>query len=92
MVEYLFECIAEAIDKDFKHEIEFIANYVKAKKAIQEIIDMPDNKIDLLIKLIIQNKGKLSEEKQKKLFSLLRKDEISKITSVVNEYMISKEN
>ncbi len=92
MVEYLFGCIAEAIDKDFKNEIEFIANYDKAKKAIQDIIDMPDNKIDLLIKFIMQNKGNLSEEKRKKFFSLLRKDEIIQITKVVSEYMLSHQN
>jgi len=35
-------------------ELAFLANYDQAKEAIQDVVDMPDRKIDLLFKGDIQ--------------------------------------
>ena len=70
-VEYLFSCIEQTINTDFKNELDFIVEYDHIKKALQEIIDMPDKQLDLLIKMIIQNKGTLAWAKRKKFFTAL---------------------
>lgn len=87
MAEYLFECIEEIIDKYIESEIKFLINYDEAKKSIQYTVDMPDNQIDLLIKLVIQNNGVLSSNKRNSLFPLLSDDEIQRITKIINEVM-----
>ncbi len=84
ITEYLFSCINEAIFDDIEREIKFLVNYDKTKKAIQEIIDMPDNQIDLLIKFVTQNNGNLSSSKRNKFFSLLTDEEVAQVTRMIN--------
>jgi hypothetical protein len=87
IAEYLFSCINEAIFDDIERGIKFLVNYDKTKKAIQEIIDMPDNQIDLLIKFVTQNNGSLSSSKRNKFFSLLTDEEIAQVVQIINTYM-----
>jgi hypothetical protein len=54
---------------DFKQELSFLVDYDKIKKEIKEIVDMPDQRIDLLIKCVRQNNGTLSSKKKGKRFS-----------------------
>jgi hypothetical protein len=87
MAEYLFACIEDALYKNIKPEIEFLVNYDKTKKAIREIIDMPDKQVDLLIKCVMQNNGKLSPQKRARFFALLTDNEINQLTTVIRETM-----
>lgn len=81
--EYLFECIEQTIKTDLKKELTFIQDYDKIKQSIRELVDMPDKQIDLMIKLVIQNKGILAPSKRKKFFSLLTDQEITQIEAVI---------
>lgn len=88
MTKYLFSCIEEAIYTHIEREILFLANYDKAKKALQEIVDMPDNQIDLLIKFVAQNNGNLSLSKRNRYFSLLTDGEIEQLIHIINTIMM----
>jgi hypothetical protein len=88
MTEYLFSCIEDAIHNQIEREIIFLVNYDRAKKAIQEIVDMPDNQIDLFIRFVIQNNGALSARKRSQYFELLTDDEIIRLTSLIKDYML----
>jgi len=46
---------------------------------------LPDNKVDLLIKILIQNNGKLSKRKREKEFDELTDREIVKIEESFKE-------
>lgn len=86
-VEALFEFVELTIKKELVEELEFIASYDKVKKAIQNIIDMPDKLIDLFIKFCLQNDGKLSSSKREKYFSFLVDQELKAMEQVVkHEY------
>ncbi|MFC2144736.1 Fic family protein [Actinomycetota bacterium] len=74
--EALFHIIEKTIDEELKNELEFLANYDKTKKAIQEIVDMPDNKIDLFIRFCLQNRGRLSKKKYMSSFDFLTEEEV----------------
>lgn len=50
---------------------------------------MPDSKIDLIIKFIMQNHGNLSSAKKDKYFSFLSKDEIDKISKIIQNIMMA---
>ena len=56
--------------------MEFLANCDKTKRAIQEIVDMPDRQIDLFIRFCLQNNGRLSAWKRASHFDFLSEDEI----------------
>jgi len=85
--EYLFECIEKTINEDFKAELDFIQRYDKTKEAIQNIIDMPDIKIDRIIRCVTQNKGVLGKQMRKKYFEELSDDVIKNIEIVINKNM-----
>lgn len=87
--EYLFECIESTIREDFKQELDFIVNYDRTKTAIQEIIDMPDIKIDRIIRCIAQNNGKLGAKARKNYFSELADEVIAAIEGAVKKSMMN---
>jgi hypothetical protein len=64
-------------------ELNFLANYDKAKQAIQEIVDMPDRLIDLFIQLCLQNNGRLSTGKRESYFGFLTDDELAGMEDAV---------
>ena len=81
--EILYDFVRWTIERELTDELNFIVNYDRAKKTIQDIIDMPDRQIDLLIRFILQNQGKLSKVKREKYFDFLSDDEISRIEKAV---------
>jgi Fic family protein len=80
--EALFEFIKTTVDTELPREVNFLQAYDSAKKAMQQIVDMPDRDIDLFIKLCQQNNGKISAKKRDR-FSKVTDDEISKLEEVV---------
>jgi Fic family protein len=82
-VEALYRFIEETIETELAHELAFLANYDETKKAIQEIIDMPDRQIDLFIRLCLQNNGRLPFRKRASHFKLLTNDEIGRMEAAV---------
>jgi Fic family protein len=74
--EALFRFIDQTIDTEFASELAFLANYDKTKKAIQEIVDMPDRRIDLFIRFCLQNNGRLSARKRASHFDFLSDGEV----------------
>jgi len=88
--EALFRFIEQTIDKELATELAFLANYDKTKKAIQEIVDMPDRKIDLFIRFCLQNNGRLSAQKRASHFDFLSEDEIARMEQGVQMAYESK--
>jgi len=81
--EALFRFIDQTIDTELAGELAFLANYDKTKKAIQEIVDMPDRQIDLLIRFCLQNNGRLSARKRASHFDSLSDEEIVSLEQAV---------
>jgi len=81
--EALFRCIERTIDTELVEELAFLANYDRTKKAIQEIVDMPDRQIDLFIRVCLQNNGWLSARKRAASFDFLSDDEVARMQQAV---------
>jgi hypothetical protein len=86
--EALYHFIEQTIDTDLPNELEFLANYDKTKKAIQEIVDMPDRQIDLFIRFCLQNNGRLSARKRASHFDTLTDQEIARMEQAVQDAFI----
>ncbi len=56
---------------------------------INSFINLPDTKVDLLIKLLNQSKGKLSNKKRENHFEELTKEEVFIIENNYKEIFIS---
>lgn len=81
--EALFEFIRETIEVELVEELRFLVNYDKIRRAIQEVVDMPDRLIDLFIRCCLQNRGSLSRRKREELFAMLKDDEVAKMEAAV---------
>jgi Fic family protein len=83
--EALYDFIKLTIENELVEELDFLANYDKTKKAIQEIVDMPDRLIDLFIQLCLQNNGRLSSRRKEYYFGFLHDDELTEMENAVRE-------
>ncbi|HEX7331763.1 MAG TPA: Fic family protein [Pyrinomonadaceae bacterium] len=83
--EYLYDCVAETIRTDLREEIGFLKVFDAAIRATMDIVDMPDRRAALLVRLILQNNGRLSQSKRA-TFSELKDEEISAIEAAVASF------
>jgi tetratricopeptide (TPR) repeat protein len=75
---FLARIIQSTINKDIPEELLFLQNYDELKREIQNIVDMPDHKVDRMIVFLHQNKGKLASRKRK-FYKELSDDEIEQM-------------
>ena len=78
---YLAETIHATLKEDMPEELLFIRRYDEVKKALQNVVDMPDRSIDLMIMFLHQNKG---------IFPKRRREQFSKFTDQEIEMMQSE--
>ena len=62
---FLTRAIQSTITTDIPEELLFLQCYDELKEDIQNVVDMPDNKVDRMIFFLHQNKGKLASRKRK---------------------------
>ncbi len=83
--EALYSFVSKTVEEELVAELEFLANYDSTRKAIQNIIDMPDRLIDLFIQLCLQNNGSLSANKRSAHFQFLTHEELLAMEQTVKE-------
>ena len=86
-VESLYDFVIQTIERELVDELMFLADYDSTKKAIQDVIDMPDRLIDLFIRICLENNGRLSANKRKSLFDFLNDDECSSMENIIRKKM-----
>jgi len=62
--EYLYDRVADTVRRDLKEELGFVAVFDRAFTAVREIVDMPDRRASLFVRLCMQNGGRLSAAKR----------------------------
>lgn len=88
-VEYLFEIIQISIQEDLREELRFVTQYDRTRAAIQTIVDLPDKNMNLLIRLLLTNAGRLSKTKRA-LFPQLTEEEVLAIQKIVQRRLMAK--
>lgn len=83
-VEYLAATVALSIREDFAEELRFLRGYDSARLSIREIIDIPDRRLDLLLRLLHQNRGHLAKAKREQ-FAEVSDEELVRIEKVFSE-------
>lgn len=78
-VEFLYGCVEETIEKIIPDELDYLEKYDRIFNYINTYVTLPDTKVDLLIKFLDQNKGKLSKRKREKEFDELTDSEVLSI-------------
>jgi hypothetical protein len=85
--EFLFDCVIETIEKDWPQELDFLARFDKGCRAVRNIVDMPDAKLRLLVRLLLQNGGTLSKTKRNSTFRFLTDTELEQIHDAFSELL-----
>ena len=80
--EYLYDRVADTVRRDLEEELEFIAVFDRAFEAVREIVDMPDRRASLFVRLCMQNGGRLSAAKRPR-FSELDDAEVAAMEAAV---------
>jgi len=77
--EFFFESVEETVSRTLPEEVEYLRKYDLLNGFIKNYIDMPDKLVDLLIRFLSQNGGKLSKRGRAREFAKLTEREIKAI-------------
>jgi Fic family protein len=80
--EYLYGVVEQTIERDLAGELDFLARFDAAWRELREIVDLPDRRLELFLRLCLGNRGKLSARKRA-LFAELADDEVAAMEDVV---------
>jgi len=83
--EFFFKCVEETVNKTLPEEVEYLTKYDLLNDFIKNYIDMPDKRVDLLIRFLSQNNGKLSKRARGKAFNALTDKEVHAIENKYDE-------
>lgn len=84
--EYVYDRVADTVRRDLKEELGFVAVFDRAFTAVREIVDMPDRRASLFVRLCMQNGGRLSAAKRAQ-FPELSDAEIVQLETEVQQAM-----
>ena len=82
MAEYLYDRVADSVRHDLREELDFVAVFDQALGGVREIVDMPDRRASLLVRLCMQNGGRLAARKRAR-FAELTDDEVAAMEDAV---------
>ncbi len=83
--EALFRFIEQTIDTELANELAFLVHYDRIRAAIREIVDMPDRKLDLFIRLCMQGNGRIPERKRAEHFEFLSDEEMARMEQAMRD-------
>ena len=84
--EYLYDRLAESIRHDLREELGFVAVFDRALKGVRDVVNMPDRRASLLVRLCLQNGGRLAVRKRAR-FAELTDDEVGAMEEAVQTAM-----
>jgi hypothetical protein len=76
---FLYQCVKQTVETDLPEEVAYLEAYDRFSLSVQEIVDMPANKIDLLHRFLRQEGGRLSKRARQEEFSALTNEEAEQI-------------
>lgn len=85
-VEYLHDRVADTVHHDLKEELDFIDIFDRAVNAVREIVDMPDRRTTLFVRLAMQNHGRVSTAKRPQ-FDELSDAEVAALETAIQRAM-----
>ncbi len=83
MAEALYAFTAETIETELPRELSYLWCYDAARQAMREVVDMPEPKANLFLRLCLQNQGHLSQSKRTRHFDFLSDDEVRGLESAI---------
>lgn len=86
---YLARTIQATIQHDLSEELYFLERYDELKDGLQDLVDMPDRKLDDIIKFLHQNKGAFPN-RRKTSFPEITEEEFSAMERIYSEIFVKR--
>jgi hypothetical protein len=83
--EFLYACVAQAVDKDLPREIDFLRRNDEAMRRLMNTVEMPDRMAENLVRFIRLNEGTLGRKRREGEFAQLTDAEVTSIEAIVCE-------
>jgi hypothetical protein len=80
--EFLYRCVEQTIKHDLPEEVVYLQAYDRFARGVQEIADMPAEKIELLHRFLRQEDGRLSKRARENEFAALTDSEAERIEAL----------
>ena len=74
----------QPVRRDLTEELAFVAVFDRACAAVREIVDMPDRRVALFVRLCMQNSGRLSAKKRR-FFAELENVEVDAMQASIGD-------
>ncbi len=81
--EFLYRCVEQTIERDLPEEVAYLQAYDRFARGIQEIADMPAEKIELLHRFLRQEDGRLSKRARENEFAALTDREADRLRAYI---------
>lgn len=82
-IAYLEKTIALSIQEDLLDESQFLMQFDRARALVSETLNLPSDRLDMLIQFVQQNSGTLSKSKRQRFFWNLTDEAISAVETAV---------
>ncbi len=74
--EFLYKALERTVTQDLEQEIDYLLGFDQASKTLNSLLDWPAHSLELFIRVVHKNGGKLSANKRKSHFAWMRDDEV----------------
>jgi hypothetical protein len=82
---FLFYALERTVEHDLDAEISFLLGFDRARAALNPLADWPAHSLDIFIRVVHQNDGKLSQTKRGSHFDWMRDDEVARFEEIVRQ-------
>ena len=80
---FLFDALERTVEHDLGAEISFLVGFDRARTALSSIADWPGHSLELFIRVVSQNDGKLSTRKRNSHFEWMTDPEMTRFEEIV---------
>ncbi len=84
LCEATFDWLERAVERDLVEELAFLSRYDEIIERMRELVEMPDSKEQLFIKLCMRNHGRLARGKRR-LFRELEDETITGLEAIIQD-------
>lgn len=77
--EFLYACVQRTIEEDLPTETKFLQSYDRFRAGVEQVVEMPENTINLLFQFLRQNGGRLSNRAREREIAALTNAEAERV-------------
>ncbi|MFT6100036.1 MAG: hypothetical protein ACJAYF_002587 [Arenicella sp.] len=82
---FLYDMMETAISEDLVKEVTYIIKYDLVKAIIEALYDLPNKNLDLLIRLAVQNDGKIAVSKRKRFYGWIPETDLVQLEQLISK-------